>query len=92
MENTMDKFTRDTEISINAWNLEDLHLNQLHQIERLEHVIAVAMLASDSNSVSQLKGAISVMTDSLSSTVATIKNDHESMSHLINDSITVFSD
>lgn len=82
----MSEINHNSTININAFDLEDLHLNQLYQIDRLTHVIEVAKMARDSNNAKQLISVISLMIESLSSTVNTIKNDHESMTHLINDS------
>ena len=84
----MNDMNHESTIAVNAFNLEDLHLNQLYQIERIEHVIAVARLASESNSTERLKAALSLMIDSLSSTTAIISNDHESMTRLIDEAQT----
>ena len=83
----MSEINHNTTIAVNAFNLEDLHLNQLYQIDRLTHVIEVAKMARDSNNAKQLSSVISLMIESLSSTVNTIKNDHESMTHLIDESV-----
>lgn len=85
----MDDINHESTIFINAFSLDDLHVNMLYQTERIEHVIAVARLASESNDTAQLKGAINMMIDSLSNTSAMIQNDHESMTHLINDSAVI---
>ncbi|WP_288998807.1 hypothetical protein [uncultured Psychrobacter sp.] len=84
----MSEINHNTTIAVNAFDLEDLHLNQLYQIERIENAIAVARLASESQSPAQLKAAISLMIDSLSGTVNTIKGDHESMTQLIKEAET----
>ena len=85
----MNDINHESAIAINAFCLDDLHVNMLYQSERIEHVIAVARLASESNDTAQLKGAINMMIDSLSNTSAMIQNDHESMTHLINDSAVI---
>ena len=85
----MSEINHNSTIAINAFCLDDLHTDMLYQVERIEHVIAVARLASESNDTAQLKGAINMMIDSLSDTSAMIQNDHESMTHLINDSAVI---
>lgn len=82
----MNDMNHNTTIAVNTFYLDDLHTDMLHQSERIEHVIAVARLASESGNIAQLKGAINVMIESLENTAAMIQNDHESMTHLINDS------
>lgn len=84
----MSEINHNSTININAFDLEDLHLNQLYQIERIENAIAVARMASESQSPARLKAVLSLMIESLSGTANIIKNDHESMTHLINDSTT----
>lgn len=84
----MNDMNHESTITVNAFNLEDLHVNMLAQIERLENVIAVASLASGSDNAKQLKGAISVMRDTLIDAVAILENDHESMTHLIKEAQT----
>ncbi|MBA2057569.1 hypothetical protein H0262_06705 [Psychrobacter cryohalolentis] len=46
-------------------------------------------MARDSNNAKQLSSVISLMIESLSSTVNTIKNDHESMTHLLDEAKTI---
>lgn len=84
----MSEINHNSTININAFDLEELHLNQLYQIERIENAIAVARMASESQSPARLKAVLSLMVESLSGTVNIIKNDHESMSHLINEAQT----
>lgn len=85
----MNDINHESTIAINAFCLDDLHTDILYQVERIEHVIAVARLASESGNIAQLKGAINVMIESLENTAAMIQNDHESMTHLINDSAVI---
>lgn len=85
----MSEINHNTTIAVNAFDLEDLHLNQLYQIDRLTHVIEVAKMARDSNNAKQLSSVISLMIESLSSTANTIKNDHESMTHLLDEAKTL---
>lgn len=84
----MNDTNHESTITVNAFNLEDLHLNQLYQIDRLTHVIEVAKLARDSNNAKQLNSVISLIIDSLNGTVSTITNDHESMTHLLDEAQT----
>lgn len=84
----MTTMNHDSTITVNAWNLEDLHVNMLAQIERIENVIAVASLTSDSDNAKHLKAAISVMRDTLIDTASMIANDHERMTHLIDEAKT----
>lgn len=84
----MNDMNHNSTITVNAFNLEDLHVNMLAQIERIENVIAVASLTRDSDNAKHLKGAISVMRDTLIDAVSLLENDHESMTHLINEAKT----
>lgn len=84
----MTTMNHDSTITVDAWDLEDLHVNMLAQIERLENVIAVAMLASDSDNAKHLKAAISVMKESLQDSVSMLENEHERMTHLIDEAKT----
>lgn len=84
----MNEIKYNTTITVNAWDLEDLHLNQLYQIERIENAIAVARMASESQSPARLKAVLSLMIESLSGTANTIKGDHESMAQLIKEAET----
>lgn len=84
----MNDMNHDSTITVNAWNLEDLHVNMLAQIERIENVIAVASLTGDSDNAKHLKAAISVMRDTLIDTASMIANDHERMTHLIDEAQT----
>lgn len=84
----MSEINHNTTIAVNAFDLEDLHLNQLYQIDRLTHVIEVAKMARDSNNPKQLSSVISLIIDSLNGTVNTIKKDHESMTHLLDEAQT----
>lgn len=86
---TMSDMNHDSTITVNAFNLEDLHLSQIYQIDRLTHVIEVAKMARDSNNVKQLNSVISLIIDSLNGTVSTIANDHESMTHLLDEAQTM---
>lgn len=85
----MSEINHNTTIAVNAFDLEDLHLNQLYQIERIENAIAVARMASESQSPARLKAVLSLMIESLSGTANTIKNDHESMTHLLDEAKTL---
>lgn len=84
----MNDMNHDSTITVNAFDLEDLHINQLYQIDRLTHVIEVAKMARDSNNPKQLSSVISLIIDSLNGTVNTIKKDHESMTHLLDEAQT----
>lgn len=84
----MSEINHNTTIAVNAFDLEDLHINQLYQIDRLTHVIEVAKMARDSNNPKALSSVISLMIESLSSTANTIKNDHESLTHLLDEAQT----
>lgn len=84
----MSEINHDSTITVNAFDLEDLHINQLYQIDRLTHVIEVAKMARDSNNPKQLSSVISLIIDSLNGTVNTIKKDHESMTHLLDEAQT----
>lgn len=85
----MSEINYNTTIAVNAFDLEELHLNQLYQIERIENAIAVARMASESQNPARLKAVLSLMIESLSSTADTIKNDHESMTHLLDEAKTL---
>lgn len=85
----MNDMNHDSTITVNAWNLEDLHVNMLAQIERIENVIAVASLTIDSDNAKHLKAAISVMRDTLIDTASMLANDHECMTHLIDEAKTL---
>ena len=84
----MSEINHNTTIAVNTFYLEDLHVNMLAQIERIENVIAVASLTSDSDNAKHLKAAISVMRDTLIDTASMIANDHERMTHLIDEAKT----
>lgn len=84
----MSEINHNTTIAVNAFDLEDLHLNQLYQIDRLTHVIEVARMSRDSNNPKALSSVISLIIDSLNGTVNTIKKDHESMTHLLDEAQT----
>ena len=81
----MSEINHNTTIAVNAFDLEDLHLNQLYQIDRLTHGIEVARMSRDSNNPKALSSVISLIIDSLNGTVNTIKNDHESMTKLLDE-------
>ncbi len=83
----MNDMNHESTIAVNAFNLEDLHVSQLYQIDRLTHVIEVAKMSRDSNNPKALSSVISLIIDSLNGTVSTIANDHESMTHLIDESV-----